>query len=225
MDVTNTPETQSQPEKPEATVPTKRTSRKSIMALSILALAINGTAAVYTLPSFDIPWSSVSTLSDLLSPENLSIPIPKAVTTALKDIQSAQQQQTASLASLQEDRSSLQQNTASVQQNTASLQQNTALLQKDSTVLIGLRQSLTDEQTDIKKISSQLSTLMAKVDTLQNAIAPEITSSIPKGRARNKLSAMAHKKWVRSSKTFGPVSVGGAPLTTVPAQAASTPEG
>jgi hypothetical protein len=44
------------------------------------------------------------------------------------------------------------------------------LLQQDSTILLGLRQSLTDEQVDIKKISSQLSTLIAK----QHAIAPEI---------------------------------------------------
>jgi len=41
-------------------------------------------------------------------------------------------------------------------------------------MLLGLRQSLTDEQVDIKKISSQLSTLTAKVDLLQHAIAPEI---------------------------------------------------
>jgi uncharacterized coiled-coil protein SlyX len=119
----------------------------------------------------------------------------------LKDIQSAQQQHGASL-----------------QQNSSSLQQTTALLQQDSTVLLGLRQSLADEQVDIKKISTQLSTLMAKVDSLQNAIAPEITSSIPKGRARNRLSAMTHKRWTRSSKPAGPVSLGGAPLTTAPVQ-------
>jgi hypothetical protein len=209
--VTETPETKSEIEKIEPVAPSKRSRQKSIMALSVLALAVNGAAAVYTLPSFDIPWSSVSTLSELLSPDNLSVPLPKAVTVALKDIQSAQQQHTASL---QEDRSSLQ--------------QNTALLEKDSTVLIGLRQSLTDEQVDIKKISTQLSTLMAKVDSLQNAIAPEFTSSIPKGRARNRLSAAARKKWVRSSKAMGPVSVGGAPLTTAPAQgsiALQSPEG
>jgi hypothetical protein len=79
----------------------------------------------------------------------------------------------------------------------------------------------------VKKLSVQLSTLIAKVDALQNAVAPEITSSIPKGRARARLSGMARKRIARPLKPAGPVSVGGAPLTT-PAQGWSSlqsPEG
>jgi hypothetical protein len=207
--VTKISEAQNQTE--QLVAPSKRSSRKSILALSVLALAINGTAAIYTLPSFKIPLPDVSSLAELLPHEKASAPIPEPVIAALKDIQSAQQQHAASL-----------------QENSSSLQQNTALLQRDSTTLVVLRQSLTDERVDIKNISSQLSTLMAKVDSLQNAIAPEITSSIPKGRARNRLSAATHKRWARSSKPAGPVSVGGAPLTTAPAQgwgAPQSPEG
>ena len=216
--MTSTPETQSQPEQPVSAAPVKRSTRKSILALSVCALAINGTAAIYTLPSsIDIPLPNVSlslpdlsTLSELLPHERTHAPDP--VVTALKDIQSAQQQHTASL-----------------QENNAALQQHTALLQHDSTALLGLRQSLTDEQSDIKKISSQLTTLMAKVDTLQSAIAPEFTSSISKGHARNRL--LARKRWSRMSKTsgpLGPVSVNGAPLAIAPVQSRSagqSPEG
>lgn len=223
MQVTSTSEAPNQTEQPEAQAPSRRASRKSILALSMLALAINGTAAIYTLPSsFEIPLPNVSLslpdinrLAELLPHEKASAPKPDPVLVALTDIQSTQQQHAASL---QE----------ALQANNSSLQQNTALLQRDTTALLGLRQSLTDEQSDIKKISTQLSTLMAKVDTLQNAIAPEITSSIPKGRAHNRLSAMARKKWVRLPKPVGPVSVGGAPLTTAPAQgfgAEQSPEG
>jgi len=205
MQVTNASETQSQTEQLPSAAPARKSSRKSIVALSVFALAINGTAAIYTMPSLDIPLPDVSRLADLI-PQRAPAPIPEPIVTALKDIQSAQQQ-----------------HEASIHEDGSLLLQNTVLLQQDSTVLLGLRQSLTDEQVDIKKISVQLSKLMAKVDSLQNAIAPEITSSISKGRARNRLSAVAHKRWARSSKPVGPVSVGGAPLTTAPAQ--TSPEG
>jgi uncharacterized coiled-coil protein SlyX len=181
--------------------PSKKRTRKSIVALSVLALAINGTAAVCTIPSVAIDLPDVGGLvAELLPRERAPTPIPEAVVAALKDIQSAQHQHAAAL-----------------QENGSSLQQNTALLQQDSTTLASLRQGITDEQVDVKKISVQLSVLIAKVDSLQNAIAPETTSSIPKGRARARLSRAAYKGVARQPKPAGPVSVGGAPLT-IPAQ-------
>jgi uncharacterized coiled-coil protein SlyX len=213
--VTTTSETQSQTEQPESTAPSQRSSRKSILALSVFALGLNATAAVYTLSPSDFALPDVSNLAELLPHQKASIPDP--VVAALKDIQSAQQQHIASL-----------------QENSSLLQQNTSLLQQDSTTLASLRLSITDEQVDVKKISAQItdervdvkkisaqiSTLIAKVDSLQNAIAPETTSSIPKGRARNRLSGALRKRMARQSKPVGPVSVGGAPLSfpaTVPA--------
>ena len=199
--------------------PNKKSAGKSIMALSVFALAINGTAAIYTLPSLDITLPNFSGLvAELLPQERASAPIPDAVVAALKDIQSAQQQHI----------TALQDSDHSLQQNTALLQKDSALIQKDSATIDSLRKSLTDEQVDVKKISTQLSTLIAKVDLLQNAIAPEITSSIPKGRARARLSGMARKRMARPLKPVGPISVGGAPLTTAPAQGwtpAQSPEG
>src|SRR3974390_3170843 len=140
MHVTKTSETQSQTEQLESAAPSERPSRKSILALLVFALAINGTAAIYTAPSFDIPLPNVSSLAELLPHQKASAPIPDPVVAALKDIQSAQQQHAASL-----------------QENSSSLQQNTALLQQDSTALASLRQSITDEHGDAKKISDQLS--------------------------------------------------------------------
>lgn len=199
--------------------PNKKSAGKSIMALSVFALAINGTAAIYTLPSLDITLPNFSGLvAELLPHEKASAPIPDAVVAALKDIQSAQQQHIAAL----------QDSDHSLQQNAALLQKDSVLIQKDSATIDSLRKSLTDEQVDVKKISTQLSTLIAKVDLLQNAIAPEITSSIPKGRARARLSGMARKRMARPLKPVGPISVGGAPLTTAPAQGwtpVQSPEG
>ena len=211
--MTKTSETQSQTEQPESTTPNRQSSRKSILALAVFALAINTTAAFYTLPSFDIPLPNVSSLAELLPRQKGSDPIPDPVVAALKDIQSAQQQ------------------------HVVSLQENTALLQQDSITLAALRQSVVDEQVDVKKISAQIADehadvkkmsaqitkLIAKVDSLQNAIAPEVTSSIPKGRARNRLSGVVRKRMARQPTPVGPISIGGAPLS-FPATM-STPQG
>jgi hypothetical protein len=207
MHVTKPSETQSPSKQIESATSGKPSSRKSILALSVFALGLNAAAAAYTLSPSDFALPDVSRLAELLPHERAPAPIPEPVVAALKDIQSSQQQHVASL-----------------QENSSSLQRTAALLERDSTVLLGLRQSQTEEQSDIKKISVQLSTLTAKVDSLQNAIAPEITSSISKGRGRNRLSAAARKRWARPSKTAGPVSIGGAPLTAVPA-ALQSPEG
>ena len=215
-----TSETQIQIEATDKPVaPSKQSSQKSILALSVFALGVNATAAVYTLSPSDFALPNVSGLvAELLSYQRAPAPIPEPVVAALKDIQSAQQQQAGAL----------QENGSLLQLNTTLLQQNTAQRQQDSLMFASLRQSITDEQIDVKKVSAQLSTLIAKVDSLQKAITSEITSSVPKGRARARLHGAAHKKMARQARPVGPVSVGGAPLTTAPAKAfgpVQSPEG
>ncbi|WP_407112087.1 hypothetical protein [Bradyrhizobium sp. LMG 9283] len=193
-----------EPAAPEVAAPIKRSSRKSVLVFSVCALAINGAAAIYTLPS-DVASLNVSSLAELLPRQEAPAPKPDPVIAALKDIQAAQQQHTALL-----------------QENNHASQQNGTLLQQDSMVLLSLRQSITDERVDVKKISSQLSTLIAKVDSLQNVMMSDVTSSIRRANARYGLSAAMRKRLARQSKPVGPVSVGGAPLS-VPA-ATSAPE-
>jgi cell division protein FtsB len=257
MHVTNTSEIQNQTEQLESAAPSKRSSRKSILALSVFAIGLNGTAAVYTLSPSDFALPNISSLADLLPQQEASAPMPDMVLAntllpsfdiPLPNFSSSLAEQlpmpAASapipdpvLATLKDIQSAQQQHVASLQENSSSLQQNTALLQQDSNALASLRKSITDEQVDVKKISAQIrdehfdvkkmsaqiSTLIAKVDSLQNAITPEITSSIPKGRARNRLSGVVRKRLARQPKPLGPISVQGAPLT-VPALT-PTPEG
>ncbi|KRQ94219.1 hypothetical protein CQ12_25600 [Bradyrhizobium jicamae] len=184
------------------------------MALAILALGINTAAAVHTLaPDLDLQNISslpdISRLAELLPQQKASDPIPDTAVVALKDIQSTQQQYVAAL-----------------QANNFLLQQNTDIVRQDSISLASLRQSVVDEQVivkkissqiadeheDVKKISAKISTLIAKVDSLQNAISPEVTSSISTKRAQNRMSRVVRKKMVQQSKPVGPVSLGGAPL-------------
>jgi len=217
----------------DSVLPSKKPGRKSILALSVFALGLNAAAAVYTLSPSDFVLPNVSILAELLPHERTPAPIPEAVVATLKNIQSTQRQQAAALmdiesaqhqqaAALKDIQSAQQQHAAALQENGSSLQQNTTLLQQDSTTFSSLRRSITDEQVDVKKLSVQLSTLIAKVDSLQ------ITSSIPKGRALTRLSGAAYKRVGRQPKPVGPASVGGAPLTTAPAQGWSpsrSPEG
>ncbi len=185
---------------PQSPAPAKPSSRKSVMALALCALAINGSAAIYTLPS-DLPalqalnGLSLGSLAELLPHSEVPAPKPDPVMTALMEIQSAQQQHMASLL-----------------ENNRILQQNATLTQQDSAVLLSLRQSITDERGDVKKVSSQLSTLIAKIDTLQNVVTSDVTSSIRRAHARYGMSSAMRKRIDRQSKSIGPVSVGGAPL-------------
>jgi hypothetical protein len=215
MHVTNTTETQSQTEQPEATTPIRQKTRSSVVALAIFALGINTSAAIYTL-SPELALQNISSLPDfsrlaeLLPQPKASDPMQDQTVAALKDIQSAQQQHVTSL-----------------QESNSLLQQNAALLQQDSIALASLRQSVVDEQVivkkisaqiadeheDVKKISAKISTLIAKVDSLQNAIGPEVTSSISTKRAQNRMSRVVRKKMVQQPKPVGPVSLGGAPLS------------
>jgi len=201
--MTKTSETQSQTEQPKSTTPSGRSS----LALAVFAVGLNATAAVYALSPSDFALPNVGILAELLPHQKASDPIQDPVIAALRDIRSVQQRQFASL-----------------QGNNSSLQQNTALLQQDSTTLASLRQSITDEQVDVKrisdlitdeqvdvkKISAQISTLIAKVDSLQNAITPEVTSSISTEHARNRPSGVVRKRMARHAKPVGSVSVGGA---------------
>ena len=145
--MTKSSETQSQTEQPKSPASSMRSAQQSIRAAAVFALGLNACAAVYTLSPSDFALPNVSSLAEMLPHRKASDPISDPVVAAMKDIQSAQQQHVALL-----------------QENSSSLQQNTALLQQDSTTLVFLRQSITDEQVDVKKISAQISTLIAKVE-------------------------------------------------------------
>lgn len=217
-----TPEAQNQNEQAAAKAPTKKSSRKSILALAIFALGINSTAAVYTLsPSeFGLPNISNLNLPDISRLAEL-IPQPKA----------SEPTQDPTLAVLKEIRSNQEKQFATLQANNYLLVQNTALLQQDSLALASLRQSvdeqgtkkisgqIADEHQDVKKISGQLSALTTKVDSLKTAINSDVTASISAKQSANRVSRV-RKKMVRQSSPVGPMSLGGAPLTlpgTVPA--------
>jgi uncharacterized protein HemX len=172
--------------------PSGRSRRVSAIVVS-LALVLVGAAAAYALPNFN-------SFTELFPHEAASAPIPDPTVSALKDIQSFQQQ-----------------NAAALQENGAVLQQNVAMLQQGAANLESLRQGFSAQQTDLKRISNQLSSLLARVDSLQNAVTPLTTSSIPQPNARTRVARTWRKKTSGLPKPVGPVSVRGAPLSPAPA--------
>jgi hypothetical protein len=179
----------------EPATPNRRLGR-TLAAVAFLSVLVLGAAAAYALPGFNLPSFNMA-LPNLTSFAELfsRAPKPDPVLTTLKTVQSRQQQ-----------------SEAAVHDNGAALQQNTALLRQSLAALRSLRQNFAARQTDLKKLTSQLSSLAARVDALEKAMGPLTTSSIrhPKTRAESR------KRTLGLSKPVGPVSVGGAPLSPVP---------
>jgi hypothetical protein len=177
-------------------------SRMPAILVSSLALTVIGALAVYAFPEAHTALPKFSSFAELFPREMVSIPVPDPVVIAtLKDVQIAQQR-----------------NAAVLQENAAGLQQNTGMLHQGAANLESLRQGFTTQQTNLKTISNQLSSLIARVDSLQNAVTPLTTSSITQPNVRARLVRTSRKKISRPPDTpVGPVSTGGAPLAPAPA--------
>ena len=191
--MTQTSEKQSQTEQPESTAPSKKSSRKSILAFAVFALGINTAAAVHTmspsgfaLPNIgDFALPDISSLAELLPHQKASDPIPDPAVAALKDIQSVQQQHVASL-----------------QENNFLLQKNTALLQQDSITLASLRQSVVDEQAGVKKISAQIADEHEDVKKISAKISTLIAKVELAAKCNNPGSDFLHFSKARSKPTI-----------------------
>ena len=89
--------------------------------------------------------------------------------------------------------------------------------QQNAAVLVSLTQSFATQQADLERISRQLSSLAAQADALQSAVTPLTTSSISHSNTRARVVRTSRKIVSPRPKPFGPVSVGGAPLSPAPA--------
>ena len=86
--------------------------------------------------------------------------------------------------------------------------------QQNAAVLVSLTQSFATQQADLERISRQLSSLAAQAD--QSAVTPLTTSSISHSNTRARVVRTSRKIVSPLPKPFGPVSVGGAPLSPAP---------
>jgi hypothetical protein len=192
----------------------RRSGRIPAIVVSSLALTFITAVTLSALPEYNIALPNFSSFAELFPRGTASVPIPDpAISATLKDIQSAQQR---NVAALEKNGATLQQNTGMLQQEAATLE-SLRQLQLGAATLESLRQGFTVQQTNLKTISNQLSSLVARVDSLQNAVTPLTTSSIKQPSARARLVRTSRKKTSRlPDEPVGPVSIGGAPLNPAP---------
>jgi hypothetical protein len=222
--VAETPDKATQEEKPPEAEQQGPSSRVPAIIVSLAALAVIGAATANALPNFNrfslpISWPNFNRLSlpdfngfalpdfdRFLAPasrETASVRIPDPpVGATLKDIQLSQKDIQSSQRDIQSSQKDLQ---SSQQENAAAL--------------VSLNQNAATQQADLKRISRQLSSLTAQIDALHGAVSPLTTSSIPHPNARVRLVARSRKTVPPLPKPFGPVSVGGAPLSPAPVPA------
>jgi uncharacterized coiled-coil protein SlyX len=189
---------QETPEEKCPEIPNRPFRRMPAVAVSLsVSILVGAAAAIYAVQNFNISRLDFGSLAELLPHETASTQADNTIVTVL----------------LTDIRSSQNQTEATLRENGSVLQQNTGALQQSAVAAEAMQRGVAAQQTDLKKISSQLSSLISRVDSLQNSVAPLTTSSIPQRSGRGR---MARKKISRLPKPFGPVSVGGAPLSLAP---------
>jgi hypothetical protein len=193
--VAETPDKNTQGDKQPEAAQQVASSRVPAIAVSLAALAVIGAATANSLPNFN--YFSLPKFDRLSLPDFSRFSLPnfnrfaaqfphKTAPTPIPDPVNA---------TLKEIQSSQQQNTA---------------------VLVLLTQSAATQQADLKRISRQLTSLAAQADALQSAM-PLTTSSIPRSNIRTRVVFRTSRKVISPlPKPFGPVSVGGAPLSPAP---------
>jgi hypothetical protein len=199
--VAETPDKETQGDKqPEATQQ-GASSRVPAILVSLSALAVIGAAAANALPNFNR--FSLPHFNRLSLPNFNGFSLPNFSRFAAQsphETVSAPIPDPAVSATLRDIQLSQQQNTA---------------------VLVSLTQSSATQQADLKRISRQLSSLAAQADALQSAVTPLTTSSIPHPNPhpnpRARVLGTSRKLIPPLPKPVGPVSVGGAPLSSAPA--------
>ena len=92
-----------------------------------------------------------------------------------------------------------------------------ATQQKTGEDLDTLKAAVEDQQAQLKSIADQLAALASKVDTLQAPPAPPPAPVAAPPTAQAQLAPKAAaRKPPRAARPAGPISVGGAPLSTAP---------
>jgi hypothetical protein len=201
--VTETPNKETQGDKRPEAAQQVASSRVPAIAVSLAALAIIGAATANSLPNFD--GFALPNFNHFSLPNFDRFSLPDINRFSLPNFNRVPAPQKTASAPIPDPvvRAALRDIQLSQQQNAA--------------VLVSLTQSSATQQTDLKKISRQLSLLTAQVDTLQNPATPLTTSSIPHQNPRARVVRTSRKVIPPPPKPVGPVSVGGAPLSPAPA--------
>jgi hypothetical protein len=195
--VAEAPDKETQEDKPPEAAQQRASSRVPAIVVSLSALAVIGAATANSLPNFTS-----------FSLPNFDFSLPNFDHFSLPDFNrfAAQPHTPHKTASAPIPDPAV---SATLKDIQLSQQQNAA-------VLVSLTQSLATQQADLERISRQLSSLAAQADALLSAVSPLTTSSISHSSTRARVVRTSRKIVSPPPKPFGPVSVGGAPLSPAP---------
>ena len=194
-----TPDKETQGDKQPEAAQQQASSRVPAILVSLSALAVIGAAAANSLPNFSLPDFNRFSLPNFSLPDFSRFSLPdfnRFVAQSPHQTASVPIPDPAVNAALKDIQLSQQQNAA---------------------VLVSLTQSSETQQADLKRISRQLSLVTAQLNSVQNAMTPLTTSSIPHPSIRARVVGTSRKIISPLPKPVGPVSVGGAPLSPAPA--------
>jgi uncharacterized coiled-coil protein SlyX len=199
--VAETPGKETQGDKQPEAAQQGASSRVPAMLVSLSALAIIGAATANSLPNFNL----LSMLNlDRFSLPDFSLPNFNRFSLPNFDRFAAQPPHETASAPIPDPAVS-----AILKEIQLSQQQNAA-------VLVSLSQSSATQQADLKRISRQLSLVTVQLNSVQNAMTPLTTSSIPHPSIRARVVGTSRKIIPPLPKPVGPVSIGGAPLSPTP---------
>jgi len=201
--VAETPDKETQGDKQPEAAQQGPSSRVPAIMVSLAALAVIGAATANALPNFN-----------RLSLPNFNFSLPNFNGFSLPDFNRFLAPSPRETASVRIPDPFISAALRDIQLSHRDLQSSE---QQNAAVLVSLAQSAANQQADLKRISRQLSALSSQVDALQGAVSPLTTSSIPRPNARVRLVVRSRKITPALPKPFGPVSVGGAPLSPAPA--------
>ena len=208
-----TPDTETQGDTRPETAQQRASSRVPAILVSLSALAIIGAATANFLPNFSLPDFNRLSLPHFSSLNFSRLSWPDFSWPDFNRFVAQSPHETASAAIPDPTVNALKDIQLSQQQNAA--------------VLVSLSQSSETQQADLKRISRQLSLVTAQLSSVQNAMTPLTTSSIPQApltassiphpSIRARVVGTSRKIIPPLPKPVGPVSVGGAPLSPAPA--------
>jgi len=211
--VAETPDKEPQGDTQPETAQQRASSRVPAILVSLSALAIIGAATANFLPNFSLPDFNRLSLPHFSSPNFSRLSWPDFSWPDFNRFVAQSPHETASATIPDPTVNALKDIQLSQQQNAA--------------VLVALSQSSETQQADLKRISRQLSLVTAQLSSVQNAMTPLTTSSIPQTpltassiphpSIRARVVGTSRKIIPALPKPVGPVSVGGAPLSPAPA--------
>lgn len=207
-----TPDKEPQGDKPPETVQLKSPSRVTATVVSLAALAILGAATANLLPNLDR--LALPNFDRLALPKFDRVALPKLDHFSWPDFNRAAAPKSNPVAPLPKT-VSVPIPDPLVRTMLIDIQ---SVQQQDAAVLASLTQSAENQQADLRRISRQIHALTVQVNALQGAVGPLTTSGITPSKARTRFVRRSPKTIPPPlSKPVGPVSVGGAPLSTAPA--------